>query len=154
MVTLISSLHFAIGQEWSAENVPIPYLRDSTQYVSDPDGYLTKEERDSANFYLQKLNSDCGVQNVFILVGHVKNQDAFRMSQDVGAKYGIGYKSTRRGLVIVVSVEDHKYSLLPVWDWRGSLQMLTVMTLLGLVSLKYATQPNGKGCGRDEPRYI
>lgn len=112
---------FAIGQEWSAENVPIPYLRDSTQYVSDPDGYLTKEERDSANFYLQKLNLDCGVQNVFILVGHVKNQDAFRMSQDVGAKYGIGYKSTRRGLVIVVSVEDHKYFIAPGMGLEGEL---------------------------------
>ena len=112
---------FASGQEWSAENVPIPYLRDSTQYVSDPDGYLTKEERDSANFYLQKLNLDCGVQNVFILVGHVKNQDAFRMSQDVGAKYGIGYKSTRRGLVIVVSVEDHKYFIAPGMGLEGEL---------------------------------
>lgn len=88
---------FAIQQEWSAENVPIPYLHDSTQYVSDPDGYLTKEEKNSANFYLQKLNLECGVQNVFILVGHVKNQDAFRMSQDVGAKYGIGSKKTQIG---------------------------------------------------------
>ena len=64
---------------------------------------------------------DCGVQNVFILVGHVKNQDAFRMSQDVGAKYGIGYKSTRRGLVIVVSVEDHKYFIAPGMGLEGEL---------------------------------
>lgn len=112
---------FAIQQEWSAENVPIPYLHDSTQYVSDPDGYLTKEEKDSANFYLQKLNLECGVQNVFILVGHVKNQDAFRMSQDVGAKYGIGSKKTRRGLVIIVAVEDHKYFIAPGMGLEGEL---------------------------------
>lgn len=112
---------FADSQEWSAENVPIPYLRDSTQYVSDPDGYLSKDIKDSANFYLQKLNVECGVQNVFILVGHVKNQDAFRMSQDVGAKYGIGYKKTRRGLVIVVAVEDHKYFIAPGMGLEGEL---------------------------------
>lgn len=112
---------FAVQQEWSAENVPIPYLKDSTQYVSDPDGYLTQEERDSANFYLQKLNLECGVQNVFILVGHVKDQDAFRMSQDVGAKYGVGYRKTRRGLVVVVAVEDHKYFIAPGMGLEGEL---------------------------------
>ena len=83
-------------QVWSAGDVPIPYLRDSTQYVSDPDWYLSKAEKDSANHYLQKLNLECGVQNVFVVVGRVKNQDAFRMAQDIGAKYGVGYKATRR----------------------------------------------------------
>ena len=82
IVSVVSS-SFA-HREWSAENVPIPYLKDSTQYVSDPDGYLSKEQKDSANFYLQKLNLECGVQNVLVIVGHVKDQDAFRMSQDVG----------------------------------------------------------------------
>ena len=112
---------FADGREWSADDVPIPYLKDSTQYVSDPDGYLSQEEKDSANLYLKKLNLQCGVQNVFILVGHVKNQDAFRMSQDVGAKYGIGYKKTRRGLVVVIAVEDHKYFIAPGMGLEGEL---------------------------------
>ena len=64
MIVSVFSSSFA-QREWSAENVPIPYLKDSTQYVSDPDGYLSKDQKDSANFYLQKLNLECGVQNVF-----------------------------------------------------------------------------------------
>ena len=120
--TLVSCLSvFADGREWSADDVPIPYLKDSTQYVSDPDGYLSKEEKDSANCYLQKLNLQCGVQNVFVVVGHVKNQDAFRMSQDIGEKYGIGYKKTRRGLVVVLAVEDHKYFIAPGMGLEGEL---------------------------------
>lgn len=120
-MALFCAISSSASREWCATDVPIPYLRDSTQYVSDPDGYLSKEMKDSANFYLQKLNLECGVQNVFIIVGHVKDQDAFRMSQDVGAKYGIGYKSTRRGLVIVVAVEDHKYFIAPGMGLEGEL---------------------------------
>lgn len=108
-------------QEWSADDVPIPYLKDSTQYVSDPDGYLDKAVKDSANFYLRKLNVECGVQNVFVIVGHSVNQDAFRMAQDIGNKYGIGYKASRRGLVVVIAVEDHKYFIAPGMGLEGEL---------------------------------
>lgn len=116
-----SVLSLAAGREWSAQNVPIPFLKDSTQYVSDPDGLVGKEQKNSANHYLQKLKLECGVQNVLIIVGKVENQDAFRMAQDVGNKYGIGYKKSRRGLVIVIAVEDHKYFIAPGSGLEGEL---------------------------------
>ena len=106
---------------WTADNVPIPYLKDSTQYVSDPDGFLSEAQKDSANVYLRKLNLECGVQNVLIIVGQVDNQDAFRMAQDVGNKYGIGYKGSRRGLVVVIAVDDHKYFIAPGMGLEGEL---------------------------------
>lgn len=61
------------------------------------------------------------MQNVLIIVGRVANQDAFRMAQDVGNKYGIGYKKSRRGLVIVIAVEDHKYFIAPGSGLEGEL---------------------------------
>ena len=106
---------------WTADDVPIPYLKDSTQYVSDPDGYLTQTEKDSANFYLMKLNLECGVQNVFAIVGRVDNQDAFRMAQDIGNHYGVGHKRSRRGLVVVIAVDDHKYFIAPGMGLEGEL---------------------------------
>ena len=114
-------LSLAAKKEWKADDVPIPFLQDSTQYVSDPDGYMDKAQKDSANFYLQKLKLECGVQNVLIIVGKVDNQDAFRMAQDVGNKYGIGYKKSRRGLVVVIAVEDHKYFIAPGSGLEGEL---------------------------------
>ena len=116
-----SVLSLAASREWSAQNVPIPFLKDSTQYVSDPDGLVGKAQKDSANLYLQKLKLECGVQNVLIIVGKVENQNAFRMAQDVGNKYGIGYKKSRRGLVIVIAVEDHKYFIAPGSGLEGEL---------------------------------
>ena len=116
-----SVLSLSASKEWNAQNVPIPFLQDSTQYVSDPDGLVGKAQKDSANLYLQKLKLECGVQNVLIIVGKVENQDAFRMAQDVGNKYGIGYKKSRRGLVIVIAVEDHKYFIAPGSGLEGEL---------------------------------
>ena len=116
-----SVLSLSASKEWNALNVPIPFLQDSTQYVSDPDGLVGKAQKDSANFYLKKLKVECGVQNVLIIVGRVENQDAFRMAQDVGNKYGIGYKKSRRGLVIVIAVEDRKYFIAPGSGLEGEL---------------------------------
>ena len=121
MGVAFSVLSLAAGREWNAQNVPILFLKDSTQYVSDPDGLVGKAQKDSANLYLQKLKLECGVQNVLIIVGKVENQDAFRMAQDVGNKYGIGYKKSRRGLVIVIAVEDHKYFIAPGSGLEGEL---------------------------------
>ena len=76
MIAAFHALSLMAGEVWTAKNVPIPFLKDSTQYVSDPDGYVDKAQKDSANFYLQKLKLECGVQNVLIIVGKVDNQDA------------------------------------------------------------------------------
>ena len=111
----------ASGKVWKAKDVPIPYLTDSTQYVSDPDGYLAAEERDSANFYLRRLNLECGVQNVLVIVGRVYGQDAFRMAQDIGNDYGVGHKKSRRGLVVVIAVEDRKAFIAPGMGLEGEL---------------------------------
>lgn len=73
MMVAFHALALTAGEVWTAKNVPIPFLSDSTQYVSDPDGYVDKAQKDSANFYLQKLKLECGVQNVLIIVGKVDN---------------------------------------------------------------------------------
>ena len=41
------------------------------------------------------------------------NADAFRMAQDVGNNYGVGYKDTRTGLVVVLAVDDRQYFIAP-----------------------------------------
>lgn len=119
---LCLSVSFADASKvWNAKNIPVPYLQNSTQYVSDPDHYIDKEALDSANFYLDKLNKECRVQNVFVIVGKVENGDAFRVAQDLGNDYGVGDKKTRRGLVVVVAVEDHKYFIAPGMGLEGEL---------------------------------
>lgn len=142
MMATFSVLSLTAKQVWRADDVPIPYLRDSTQYVSDPDGYVEKAQKDSANYYLQKLKLECGVQNVLVIVGHVDNQDAFRMAQDIGNKYGIGYKGSRRGLVVVIAVEDHKYFIAPGSGLEGELTDVDCDDIARACIVKYMREDN------------
>lgn len=109
------------GREWSSDDVPIPYLQDSRLHVSDPDGLLDNVALDSANASLARLERECKVQNVLAVVGRVKDADAFRMAQDLGNKYGVGDKKNRRGLVVVIAVDDRKYFVAPGSGLEGEL---------------------------------
>ena len=140
MMVAFGALALSGKQVWTADNVPIPYLQDDRLYVSDPEGYVSKEQKDSANFYLQRLKKECGVQNVLIIVGRVDNQDAFRMAQDVGNKYGIGKKNTRRGLVVVIAVDDHKAFIAPGMGLEGELTDVDCDDIARACIVKYMKQ--------------
>ena len=98
---------------WSADDIPMIHLQDKTRYVCDPENIMGEANRDTADYYLRKLQTECGVQTVFIVVNHVKDQDCFRMAEDVGNKYGVGDKKNSRGLVIVIAVQDRRYFIAP-----------------------------------------
>ena len=43
------------------------------------------------------------------------------MAQDLGNKYGVGDKDTRRGLVVVIAVDDKRYTIAPGQGLEGEL---------------------------------
>lgn len=96
---------------WNAENIPIPYLQDATQYVSNPDHVLSQPAVDHINMMMKQLEDSLDVQSVVIVVNHIENDDPYRMALDVGNRYGVGRKD--RGLVIVVGYEDHSINMSP-----------------------------------------
>ncbi len=89
------------------------HLQDHNRYVCDPENILTPASRDSSDFYLKRLHLECGVQTVFVVVGNVKNQDCFRLAEDLGNQYGVGTSKERRGLIIVIAVNDRRYFIAP-----------------------------------------
>jgi len=96
---------------WSAENIPIPYLQDATQYVSNPDHVLSEQAVAEINATMKRLEDSLNVQSVVIVVNRIQNDDPFRMAQDVGNRYGVGYGD--RGLIIVVGYQDHSINMSP-----------------------------------------
>ena len=104
---------------WNANNIPIPYLQDSTQYVSNPDYVLQQQTVDRMNVTLKRLENELGIQSVFIVVNHIENDDPYRMAQDVGNKYGVGYQD--RGLIVVVGYQDHSVNMSPGRSLEGDL---------------------------------
>lgn len=106
---------------WSAGNVPVPYLHDRTRHVADPDGRLARADRDSADYYLGRLEQQLGVQSVVVVADSVAGDDCFRMAQDLGNHYGVGSKKDRNGLVVVISLSARKYFIAPGKGLEGTL---------------------------------
>lgn len=104
---------------WNAETIPIPYLKDASQYVSNPDHILSQNTVDQMNKTLKKLETEMDIQSVVIVVNHIENDDPFRMAQDVGNKYGVGRND--RGLMIVVGYLDHSINMSPGRSLEGDL---------------------------------
>ena len=98
---------------WTADDVPMVHLQDRNRYVCDPEGLMSSSMRDSADVCFRRLQTECGIQTVFVVVGHVKDADCFRMAEDIGNHYGVGTKKDRRGLVIVLAVGDRRYFIAP-----------------------------------------
>ena len=110
---LLFSCSLVQAKVWSADDVPMIHLQDRNRYVCDPDDILSDEARDSADSYLGRLHKECGVQTVFVIVNRVKDADCFRMAQDIGNHYGVGTRKERRGLVVVIAVDDRRYFIAP-----------------------------------------
>jgi len=104
---------------WNAETIPIPYLQDSTRFVSNPDQVISQSAESEVNVYLNKIEEEFDIQSVAIVVNRVENGDVYRMAQDVGNNYGVGRND--RGLMIVVAYEDHKINISPGRSLEGDL---------------------------------
>ena len=98
-----------LAQGWNADNLPMVHLNNSHRYVCDPDGLMTISLRDSADLYLYRLEKEAKIQTVFKVVNLVENGDVFRIAQDIGNRNGVGDSKTNKGLVVVISVNDHRY---------------------------------------------
>lgn len=101
------------GKVWTVNDLPVSYLQDRTQHVSDPEHLMGESFKAVANSYLDSLENEFNIQSVFIVVSQVPNADCFRFAEDFGNKYGVGTKKDRNGIVIVLSVDDRRYFIAP-----------------------------------------
>lgn len=113
LIILLATVLGLDAKTWEAEDIPMVHLTDARRYVCDPDEILSQAERDSIDSYLLRLDKQCGVESVFVIVKRVSNGDTFRFAQDLGNRQGVGSKKTNRGLVVVVAVEDRRYFIAP-----------------------------------------
>ena len=113
LIMLLATVLGLDAKTWEAEDIPMVHLTDARRYVCDPDEILSQAERDSIDSYLLRLDKQCGVESVFVIVKRVSNGDTFRFAQDLGNRQGVGSKKTNRGLVVVVAVEDRRYFIAP-----------------------------------------
>lgn len=110
----------ALAQKWSVDNLEMVYLKDSTQYVCNPDGVMGDSARVATNRILRRLEVDKGVQTVVVVVKHLDGDDPFTFGMDLSRKYGIGNKQNT-GLIIILATEDRSYQILTGRGLEGTL---------------------------------
>lgn len=106
---------------YTPDNLPIPYLKDKTQYVSNPDGILSQNAVDSLNLWLGQMEERHGVQTVLAVVEHIDAADTYDFCMKLGRKYGIGSKEQNTGLIILLSTGDRAYYILTGRGLEGTL---------------------------------
>lgn len=120
---ILLSLLLALKTEakvWTPADLPMPYLTDSRQHVSNPDGVLSAAAVDSINTMLQQLERTKGVQAITIAVKNVEGDDPFEFCMGVGRKYGIG-ASNNTGLIVFLASDDRSYQILTGNGLEGTL---------------------------------
>lgn len=106
---------------YTVDNLPIPYLQDKTQYVSNPDNILSQAAVDSLNLWLGQMESEHGVQTVLAVVERIKGGETYDFCMALARKYGIGSKEQNSGLIILLSTGDRAYTILTGRGLEGTL---------------------------------
>ena len=110
-----------VAATYTVDNLPIPYLKDKTQYVSNPDGILEQETVDSLNMWLGQMEAAHGVQTVLAVVEYIEGGEPYDFCMALGRKYGIGNKKQNSGLIILLATEDRAYYILTGRGLEGTL---------------------------------
>lgn len=121
LLLLLICCFVAHATKWNADNIPMVYLQDATQYVCNPDGVLSSTAVTEANAMLKALERDKGVQTVVVVVKQLEGDDPYAFGMQLTKKYGIGSKKQRTGLIVVLATEDRSYQILTGNGLEGTL---------------------------------
>lgn len=102
----------AFATKWSAETLPMEYLRDHTKMVCNPDNVLSDNAVNTTNYMLQSLKQKRGIEAIVVAVKNIEGDDPYQFGMELGRKYGIGSKSQNTGLIIILATEDRSYQIL------------------------------------------
>ncbi len=111
----------ANARVWTVNDLPMDYLQDERKHVCNPDGVLSPQTTDSLNAVLYMLEKSKGVQCIVVAVKQLEEGDTYTFGMELGRKYGIGRKDKNTGLVIVLSTDDRRYSILTGLGLEGTL---------------------------------
>lgn len=120
ITTLILIVTNARAATWTPDNLPVPYLQDNRQYVSNPDGVLNAQTVDSINTLLNELEHNKGVQTLVVAVTNIEGDKPYDFCMRLGRKYGIGSKQST-GLIVLLASDDRGYQILTGNGLEGTL---------------------------------
>lgn len=98
----------AVGKEYRVEDVPNVQLTDSRQRVSDPEGLLTVQARDTINTMLARLKQTTGIEVAVVMLPSIGEADIVEYGTTLLRMWGIGSKKTNSGMLILYVEDIHR----------------------------------------------
>lgn len=124
-------------REWEASTITLPYLEDSTLYVTNSDSLLSPTTVDSLNTLLHAMYKELGVMPAFVVCRTVKDGNTYRVAVDLVNQYGIGSKDSGKGVCVVAAYDQHSCTIAPTMSMEGDLTDVTCGELLNRYVLPY-----------------
>lgn len=90
-----------MGATYGIDDVPNVHLADSTRFVSNPDGILSKEAEGRINAQLQKLMRETSAEVVCVSVDDIDG-DPDDFATALMRKWGVGKRDTNNGVMLLI----------------------------------------------------
>lgn len=107
LLLLAAGIGFCGDAGYSVDTIPNPTLA-GTGYVTSIGGYLTDDEVDRINALIAAIKQDTTVEIAVVVVPSLA-EDIFTASQKIFDSWKIGKADKDNGLLIVASIDDHKF---------------------------------------------
>lgn len=98
------------AQEYTVTSIPNPKRANVANYVSNPDGILTRGEVDEINSILASLEADTKAEVAVVLVNSIGNEDIEDFSVRLFEEWGIGKSKVDNGLLILFVLDQRAIS--------------------------------------------
>lgn len=125
MKQILYILTLMIFSAWPAlqartiDEIPNVQLADSTQFVSDPDGYLTAEALAEANRIALDIRNQTTAEVVTIITKDLSGEDIDRFAIDLTEKWGIGKADKDNGMLVLISIDDRQAGIYTGYGVEG-----------------------------------
>jgi uncharacterized protein len=82
-----------------------------TDYVNDYAHVLSPESTAQLDSICRQVDQKARAQIAVVVINSLEGSDIESYAADLFKKWGVGYKSTDRGVLILVAVQDHRYRI-------------------------------------------
>jgi len=122
VVLAVAVCPFAFAATYTVEQVPNVQKTDRSQYVSDPDGYLSPGVKAQVNALLANLRDSTTAEAAVVIVGNIdENSDIDEFATELFENWGLGSSANDNGLLFLVAVEDRRFVIRTGYGVEGVL---------------------------------
>ncbi len=129
LLSLICSLAVFAGQ-YTVDKIPNVHLKDSTRYVTNPDGVISAATVAELDAMLNRVRRSTSAEAVLVVVDDIDSDDIDTFANDLFSKWGLGKNDLDNGLLVLVAKDMRKAVIRPGYGLEGVLPDIVCARIL------------------------